>query len=246
MSDKIKRLRIFAGPNGSGKTTLFRDFSQKYSTGFFVNADIVEKELSEKGFINLSELEIESSEKRFLSYSKKSSLKAKAEKEGFKIDIQFRNNVLVNLSKETNSYEAAFVTSFLRQEFIKAGKNFSFETVMSHKSKIKEIKEAVAAGYRIYLYYICTDSVIINQERVKTRVQKGGHTVSENKIQERYHNSLELLSEAIKLSYRSYFFDNSGKEYRLVAEFDKGETSKIYKGYYPYWFNKYVIQKMDI
>lgn len=52
------RLRIFAGPNGSGKSTLFDSFSKKYNSGIFLNADVIEKELSTKGFIDLSEFNL--------------------------------------------------------------------------------------------------------------------------------------------------------------------------------------------
>ncbi|MHC5354802.1 hypothetical protein ACYSNX_11645 [Myroides sp. LJL115] len=45
------RLRVFAGPNGSGKSTLFDSFSKKYNTGVFLNADLLEKELSTKGLL---------------------------------------------------------------------------------------------------------------------------------------------------------------------------------------------------
>ncbi len=40
-----KRVRIFAGPNGSGKSTLFEAFQNEYKekTGYFVNADFLEK-----------------------------------------------------------------------------------------------------------------------------------------------------------------------------------------------------------
>ena len=51
-----KKVRIFAGPNGSGKSSLFEEFSNRYSTGFFVNADELEKKLSKTGAINLNDI----------------------------------------------------------------------------------------------------------------------------------------------------------------------------------------------
>ena len=42
----IPRIRVFAGPNGSGKSTLFDSFSKKYPTGYFLNADFIENELT--------------------------------------------------------------------------------------------------------------------------------------------------------------------------------------------------------
>ena len=55
---QVKRLRIFAGPNGSGKSTLFEEFSKNYNAGYFINADLIEKQLSEKSLIDLNELHI--------------------------------------------------------------------------------------------------------------------------------------------------------------------------------------------
>lgn len=57
-----KKIRIFAGPNGSGKSTLFHEFSKHYTTGFFINADILEKKLAESGLIDLNELDLEATQ----------------------------------------------------------------------------------------------------------------------------------------------------------------------------------------
>ena len=50
---EIKRLRVFAGPNGSGKSTLFESFKSNHNPGIFINSDLVEKDILEKGFIDL-------------------------------------------------------------------------------------------------------------------------------------------------------------------------------------------------
>jgi hypothetical protein len=51
-------------------------------------------------------------------------------------------NCIVDKSKETHSYEASFVAAFIRSILFKSGKSFSYETVMSHSSKVKELKAA--------------------------------------------------------------------------------------------------------
>ena len=56
--EEIKRLRVFAGPNGSGKSTLFDEFSKRYNSCYFINADVIEKKLQEKSLIDLTELNI--------------------------------------------------------------------------------------------------------------------------------------------------------------------------------------------
>ncbi|MBR3951974.1 MAG: hypothetical protein IKJ79_08760 [Bacteroidaceae bacterium] len=44
-----KRLRIFAGPNGSGKSTIFAYIDKKIGCPYFVNADEINKDLTQKG-----------------------------------------------------------------------------------------------------------------------------------------------------------------------------------------------------
>ena len=49
MSDK--RFRMFAGPNGSGKTTLIEQIGQQFNLGYFINADLIQKNLETQGYL---------------------------------------------------------------------------------------------------------------------------------------------------------------------------------------------------
>lgn len=239
-------MRVFAGPNGSGKSSLFYSLfdSGKFNTNYFLNADNIEKELREKRFIHLSAFGLKSETSSFTNYLASSSLKVKAEIDGFQFNLSLVNNLIVSQSKEVNSYEAAFVAAFLRQELVKTGQSFAFETVMSHESKLQEIQLANGANYQTYLYYISTESSLINKERVAMRVEKGGHPVDQEKIHSRYKDSLELLYDAVQLVHRAYLFDNSGREYRLVSEFYKGKMAEANYKNLPHWFQKHIIQKI--
>ena len=91
-------------------------------------------------------------------------------------------------------------------------------------------------------YFICTESPEINVERVRNRVAKGGHPVPEAKIVSRYYNSLSLLREAINHTHRTYLFDNTGREGKLIAEIYKGKTFTLKNNGVPSWVNKYVLE----
>lgn len=238
-----KKIRIFAGPNGSGKSTLFHEFSKNYNTGFFINADILEKRLAESGLIDLKEIGLDATQDdldAFMTLDSSKTLFNKAAEEGHVIDIFVKENFIVDASKETHSYEGAFIASFIRHLLIVQNKSFSFETVMSHTSKIEEIKQVVSLGYNAYLYFVCIDSPEVNVSRVNNRVEKGGHEVAEDKIINRYYRTLENLHLALPHCYRAYLFDNSGKEQLLIAEVYKGsmelKTDKL-----PNWFIKFVL-----
>ena len=98
-------------------------------------------------------------------------------------------------------------------------------------------------GYRVYLYYVSTLSPEINVGRVRTRVAEGGHDVQVAKISSRYTKSLEQLYEAISLSDRAYVFDNSGKKYQWIAEYDGAHRElKVYQDLS--WFNHFVLDKL--
>lgn len=238
-----KKIRIFAGPNGSGKSTLFHEFSKNYNTGFFINADILEKRLAESGLIDLKEIGLDATQDdldAFMTLDSSKTLFNKAAEEGHVIDIFVKENFIVDASKETHSYEGAFIASFIRHLLIAQNKSFSFETVMSHTSKIDEIRQVVSLGYNAYLYFVCIDSPEVNVSRVNNRVEKGGHEVTEDKIIDRYYRTLENLHLALPHCYRAYLFDNSGKEQLLIAEVYKGsmelKTDKL-----PNWFIKFVL-----
>jgi predicted ABC-type ATPase len=117
-----------------------------------------------------------------------------------------------------DGYVAAALADFLRDGLFAAGQSFAFETVMSHRSKTDFFALARATGYRTYLYFIATDLSALNVERVKNRVALGGHSVPEEKIQQRYDRCLRLVREAIASATRAFLLDNTGAEPVWLAE----------------------------
>jgi Uncharacterized protein conserved in bacteria len=241
-----KRLRIFAGPNGSGKSTLFEEFSKNYNTGYFVNADHIESVITTKGFIDLEEYNIKATQKDLESFFKKAEVQTLIEKaysSGLKIDIELKENLIVDTSKATHSYEGALVAMFIREKLIENNESFCFETVMSHHSKLKEIEDAKMSGYYTYLYFICIDDPEINISRIENRADKGGHTVANEKVVSRYLKTLENLYPAISLCDKSYLFDNSGEKLTLIAEIQEDSSLNLAVGRanFPNWFKRYVL-----
>lgn len=242
------RIRVFAGPNGSGKTSLYSVISKTYNSGIFINADEIEKILQTKGLIDLSEFGLKVTTKDlelFSSLDDSQSLIAKAKQENSTIDITIAENFIVNKPKKTNSYEAAFTAAFIRYLLVKDQKSFSYETVMSDNSKLRELEKAKKMGFKTYLYFICTDDYEKNIDRVKLRVAKGGHNVDVDRIRKRYFKTLENLAEVIKTVDRTFLFDNSGKKMDLLAEVYQGKAFKFHTQNLPFWFEEYVYNKFD-
>ena len=241
--DRSKRLRMIAGPNGSGKSSIIRNLAKERSTdGVFwlsryLNADDVERALISTG-LDLSQFELE------ITFSQLcDSLRAGNRipyDHPFFVTAKIEGSILH--ASKGNGYLAASIVDFLREELIRRGSSFSFETVMSHRSKVEFFGRAKAKGYKTYLYFVCTNSMELNVARVRSRVRSGGHPVPEDKICERYVRCLGLAREAIANSYRAYFFDNSGPEPIWLAEFDpEGQCElKIDLEQTPQWFRTWI------
>ena len=240
---KSKRLRVFAGPNGSGKTTILNQIGSKFDIGFYINADLIEQELKTNGKIELKEYGINQIDKKwFDKFIKSHSIISKAESEGYEIDVDLDGNNITNPNAQTHSYEASLIADILRQNLLELGKKITFETVMSHDSKLEFLKKSQKQGYKNYLYYISTESPLINIERVNQRVKLGGHPVQESKIESRYFKSLSLLKDAVKLTYRTFIFDNSESEANLILEIFKGEEVFFKHPEIPKWVDRYLLR----
>jgi len=210
---------MFAGPNGSGKSTLIRFLRDSVPLGPCLNPDEVEQHWAHEGQCDFDDWNLHVDATRFHAFMMNHGLAGK-----LTASIpEIHNNSLQYDHQLHGTYFTSMLCDFIRQQWIAHGESFTFETVMSHESKVQLLEEARRAGYRTYLYYICTDSPIINKERVTNRVVVGGHPVEPEKIVNRYHRSLLLLRDAIALSNRAYLFDNSGKGHRYIAEFEDGK-----------------------
>ncbi len=245
----FKRLRVFGGPNGSGKSTLFASIKEQFNVGHFINSDEVEREITSNGFINIESFGLTLTQEdldAFKAEPNTHTLIEKAAFEGHVIDIEIRENVIVDKSKQTHSYEASLITSFLRKHLLKKGSNYSFESVMSHPSKLDEIRQAKELGYKTYLYFVCLQDADINVSRVLNRVEKGGHNVDEERVKRRYTETLNNLLPTLLLVDRAYVFDNSTDKMELIAELENGAIEILVSGNkVPNWFIEYVINKIQ-
>jgi len=148
-------------------------------------------------------------------------------------------------TEKINSYQASYIAEFFRSILVESNQTFSFETVMSHPSKIEFLKKAKQMGFTTYLYFICTQDPAINQLRVQNRVLKGGHNVDSDKIAKRYHASLELLSDAFRLADRAYVIDSSNEKRDVILE-KKRKSLEIHSDRIPDWVEAHLINKLKL
>jgi predicted ABC-type ATPase len=245
-------LTIFAGPNGSGKSTIKEGIGQTLpNLGFYVNADEIEVILKQKQQISFADFGIKATLISFIDFYNNSSWK----KERFdtlfsqenQTEITISSNVLNLKPAWIGGYTAAIICDFIRHKLIESKRDFSFETVMSHPSKVHILQNAKKAGYIINLIFVTTSHPDINVKRVKYRVALGGHAVPEQKIRERYYRCMALLCDVFLLADTAYLYDNSDNaaasyDDKLVAQ----KTGKrIVLGKYAFdWFDEWVLNKL--
>lgn len=228
-----------AGPNGSGKSTLYKTIKNKFDTGVWINADDILSIFNQKGFIELSYFKFIPTALSFSEFVQLKSSSAFIQEFNLynEIDnLKFGDYSVAFHSKNMSNQFAAFFTDFLRHSLLKANISFTTETVFSHQSKLQLAKNAKANNYKTYLYFIATVSPEINIRRINTRVAKGGHFVTDEKVRTRYKNSISLISKNIHLFDRVFIFDNSTDSITLIASFHLGKLDKFYVPELPEWF----------
>lgn len=239
-----KRMRVFAGPNGSGKTTLINQLKRIVPFGVYINADDIEQSIKDIGFLSLTGYKISFETNDLQSYFKRSDFSPKKlNKPILWKSFTIFNNRLFLSDININSYIAADIANFLREALLNAGISFSYETVMSHNSKVEFLKKAKAKDYKVYLYFIATEDPEININRVKIRVAQKGHSVNPEIIRKRYFKSLQNLKTAILSSNKAFIFDNSGEILRLISQISDGhQIHEIDKELLPNWFKNLLLE----
>jgi predicted ABC-type ATPase len=112
-------------------------------------------------------------------------------------------------SYDARVLQAQAIADQRREACIEAKRSLSFETVMSHPSKVDILLRAKAAGFFIQVFFVGTDDPRTNVERVSNRVAQGGHDVPQDRIIARWHRTMKLLHEAILAADQTFVFDNS-------------------------------------
>lgn len=236
---------MLAGPNGSGKSFLVPSLEKEVSLGVVVNADELEARLkvqdSTVKVLPLADWQLHLTQADLDAFAARPEAQRLAA--GRLRRIHIVANTLRLVQVRIDSYLAAWLVEFFRYYLLAGQQSLTFETVMSHPSKLEFLRQAKANGYRTYLYYVATDDWHINIDRVKARVAKGGHAVGRDKIIDRYFRSLELLYDAVRLVDRAYIFDNSLKP-QLVARITAGEEVEYEMTSLPDWIYQHFHLKL--
>ena len=106
--------------------------------------------------------------------------------------------------------------------------SFAVETTLSGKGQVKLIRRARKAGYQVVLYFLWLPSPQESIHRVRQRVIKGGHHVTDKDIRRRYprilHNLVHLY---LPLVDRWYFWDAHAPIFTALANHQNNAIDDI-------------------
>jgi predicted ABC-type ATPase len=123
----------------------------------------------------------------------------------------------------SHAYDAAHIAADTRAKLIELGRSFIAETVFSHPSKLDLIRAARGGGFTVALHALLVPEDLA-VERVRHRVQTGGHDVPEAKVRERHRRLWSLVAGAIASSDISTVYDNGRlRGPRIVAQLTGGD-----------------------
>lgn len=108
---------------------------------------------------------------------------------------------------------------FLKEikRYIHRREDFAFETTLAGKTYLKLIRQLLADGWRVDLYYLWLPSIEMSIERVAERVEHGGHDIPRESIIRRYPRSIaNLLEHYALLCSSTICMDNSGPEPEVI------------------------------
>lgn len=110
------------------------------------------------------------------------------------------------------------------RELIHEGADFAFETTLATKSYTSIIKHAISKGYKITLIFFWLESPELAKERVKIRVENGGHNIPEDTIERRYFRGLKnFFTLYLRLTDGWLVYNNSSSMPELIAKGEDGD-----------------------
>ena len=149
-----------------------------------------------------------------------------------KLDNDIKNSIRINTDEivkkigiwknNSDQIRAAKIAINLRNECFQYDKSFDEETTLTGKTILKTINKAKELGYELQLFYVGVNNPEIAKERIKIRVEKGGHNIENDVVEKRYYESLTNLKEIISKFDKVYLYDNS-KKYKNIFSFSNNK-----------------------
>jgi predicted ABC-type ATPase len=126
----------------------------------------------------------------------------------------------------------------LARSYIQSDSNFIAETTLAGNTYLNLMREVRALGWLIKLIYIGINQPTTNIQRVRSRVELGGHDVPREDILRRYDRGLANLNKAAKIADQLILYDNSTDAGHQILAAIESYRTVIYVSELPSWVAK--------
>ena len=124
---------------------------------------------------------------------------------------------------EKVAFEAGRIMLHRIDELFRAGVDFAFETTLATKSYKEKVVYAQDLGYKVTLLFFWLPNVELAIDRVKKRVEAGGHNIPIDVIRRRYKNGISnFFTIYLPICDEVILVDNSSTKYDLIAISSRG------------------------
>ena len=148
---------------------------------------------------------------------------------------KYKNIFDCELREEMSHHYAENQFELRKDNALRHKTNFAFETNFYSESTAGVIMEFKKCGFEILLYFIDLIHVDCSKERVKVRVQMGGHCVTESQIEERYTMSAINTNKYFDIFDYIMVLDSSFGAFRPVFEMESNKVSYKDETYISRW-----------
>ena len=129
---------------------------------------------------------------------------------------------------EKVAFEAGRIMLHRINELLANNEVFAFETTLATKSYKQKVLTAQEKGYKVVLLFFWLNSVDLAIERVKLRVQDGGHNIETDVIRRRYKNGITNLFDIyLPIVNEALIFDNTAVKAELIAQKTLGNDIEV-------------------
>lgn len=149
----------------------------------------------------------------------------------------FRNLIAEKQGIQTNVDPDSLAKKYAENKEIRAGReairliesliigkmNFSMETTLSGRLPLRQIESAKNNGFKIIIYYMGVEKLSINLNRIRQRVEQGGHNIPKEDVLRRESRSLNNLMKLVFVADEIHLIDNTFMQATIAASISKDD-----------------------
>lgn len=145
----------------------------------------------------------------------------------FPRDLPFINMDLITLNElggysAENLAQAEIIAKERMGKLLENTADFMIESNLAIQANYDWIEKMIKRGYDVTLYFLCTQFIAINIERVVKRVLEGGHYVAPSIVEHRYNVGLSYLKSKLAIFKAVYLIDTTEEIAKKMAVMRNG------------------------